>query len=85
LEDLATAEGCDMLHWMKTIEGLVMGVQCFGGELPFLFLSGWYFPETKIQLFFFWQELKNVTFWNTPVVFIMSSDLLLSDCTQKLD
>jgi hypothetical protein len=46
LEDLATAEGCDMLQWMKTIEGLVMGVQCFGGELPFLFLSGWYFPET---------------------------------------
>ncbi|PNF21627.1 hypothetical protein B7P43_G11266 [Cryptotermes secundus] len=40
LEDLATAEGCDMLQWMKTIEGLVMGVQCFGGELPFLFLSG---------------------------------------------
>ncbi|XP_021930441.1 major facilitator superfamily domain-containing protein 6-A isoform X2 [Zootermopsis nevadensis] len=40
LEDLATTEGCDMLHWMKTIEGLVMGVQCFGGELPFLFLSG---------------------------------------------
>ncbi|XP_069691840.1 major facilitator superfamily domain-containing protein 6-like isoform X2 [Periplaneta americana] len=40
LEDMATAEGCDMVHWMKTIEGLVMGVQCFGGELPFLFLSG---------------------------------------------
>ncbi|PSN34536.1 hypothetical protein C0J52_19087 [Blattella germanica] len=40
LEDLATVESCDMLHWIKTIEGLVMAVQCFGGELPFLFLSG---------------------------------------------
>jgi hypothetical protein len=49
LEDLAMAEGCDMLQWMKTIEGLVMGVQCFGGELPFLFLSGWYSAETKSQ------------------------------------
>lgn len=39
LEDLATAEGCGMLQSMKTIEGLVMGVQCFGGELPFFFLS----------------------------------------------
>ncbi|KAJ9601319.1 hypothetical protein L9F63_000541, partial [Diploptera punctata] len=40
LEDLAVSEGCNMLQWIKTIEGLVMGVQCFGGELPFLFLSG---------------------------------------------
>ncbi|XP_067001445.2 major facilitator superfamily domain-containing protein 6 isoform X2 [Anabrus simplex] len=40
LEDLALAEGCDMQYWVKTLEGLVMGVQCFGGELPFFFLSG---------------------------------------------
>ncbi|XP_068142157.1 LOW QUALITY PROTEIN: major facilitator superfamily domain-containing protein 6 [Drosophila tropicalis] len=26
---------------IKTLEGLVMGIQCFGGELPFFFLSGW--------------------------------------------
>nr|CAD7403617.1 unnamed protein product [Timema poppensis] len=26
--------------WMKTLEGLVMGIRCFGGELPFFFLSG---------------------------------------------
>lgn len=25
---------------IKTLEGLVMGIQCFGGELPFFFLSG---------------------------------------------
>lgn len=26
---------------MKTLQGLAMGIQCFGGELPFFFLSGW--------------------------------------------
>ncbi|XP_030372524.1 major facilitator superfamily domain-containing protein 6 isoform X2 [Scaptodrosophila lebanonensis] len=32
-------EGCE--NSVKTLEGLVMGIQCFGGELPFFFLSGW--------------------------------------------
>ncbi|KAH8418715.1 hypothetical protein KR222_002804 [Zaprionus bogoriensis] len=27
--------------YMKTLEGLVMAIQCFGGELPFFFMSGW--------------------------------------------
>nr|NP_648493.3 sugar baby, isoform C [Drosophila melanogaster]AAF50028.2 sugar baby, isoform C [Drosophila melanogaster] len=40
LEELDKAfEGCDSS--IKTLEGLVMGIQCFGGELPFFFLSGW--------------------------------------------
>ncbi|XP_017111955.1 major facilitator superfamily domain-containing protein 6-A isoform X2 [Drosophila elegans] len=40
LEQLDKAfEGCDSS--IKTLEGLVMGIQCFGGELPFFFLSGW--------------------------------------------
>lgn len=38
LEDIG---GCDMHPWIKTLEGLVMGIQCLGGELPFFFLSGW--------------------------------------------
>ncbi|GLV42704.1 Sugar baby [Carabus blaptoides fortunei] len=45
LEDLARLQennsGCDMHLWIKTLEGLVMGIQCLGGELPFFFLSGW--------------------------------------------
>ncbi|XP_073973876.1 sugar baby transporter isoform X3 [Rhodnius prolixus] len=41
LEDLATAHGCETKAWIKTLEGLAMGIQCFGGELPFFFLSGW--------------------------------------------
>ena len=42
LEDLAALqEGCDKLSSIKTLQGLVMGIQCFGGELPFFFLSGW--------------------------------------------
>lgn len=42
LEELASAqEGCGHTTWIKTLEGIVMSIQCFGGELPFFFLSGW--------------------------------------------
>ena len=30
----------DAQGWIKTLEGLVMLIQTFGGELPFFFLSG---------------------------------------------
>lgn len=32
---------CDQQARMKTLQGLAMGIQCFGGELPFFFISGW--------------------------------------------
>lgn len=42
LEDLAAAdEGCDYSSWIKSLQGLTSAVQCFGGDLPFFFLSGW--------------------------------------------
>ncbi|XP_046683291.1 major facilitator superfamily domain-containing protein 6 isoform X1 [Homalodisca vitripennis] len=42
LEELADNYGCSVTQqWIKTLEGLVNGVQCFGGEIPFFFLSGW--------------------------------------------
>lgn len=31
---------CNQTTWMKTLQGLAMGIQCFGGELPFFFISG---------------------------------------------
>lgn len=37
---MASAQGCDSLEWIKLLEGLAMGIQCFAGEAPFLFLSG---------------------------------------------
>lgn len=41
LEDLAVyQETCNYDTSMKTLQGLVMGIQCFGGEVPFFFLSG---------------------------------------------
>lgn len=40
LEELAKQEGCEYDSSMKTLQGLMMGIQCFGGELPFFFLSG---------------------------------------------
>lgn len=44
LEELADTKGaCDYQaqSWMKTLQGFAMAIQCFGGELPFFFLSGW--------------------------------------------
>ncbi|XP_050300560.1 major facilitator superfamily domain-containing protein 6 [Anthonomus grandis grandis] len=37
VEDLANARGETRI---KTLQGVIMGVQCLGGELPFFFLSG---------------------------------------------
>lgn len=37
VEDLAKAQGETRI---KTLQGVIMGVQCLGGELPFFFLSG---------------------------------------------
>jgi hypothetical protein len=48
---LAAAQGCDSLQWIKLLEGLAMGVQCFAGEAPFLFMSGMFdydFLKTSI-------------------------------------
>uniref|UniRef100_A0A8D8M315 Major facilitator superfamily domain-containing protein 6-A n=2 Tax=Cacopsylla melanoneura TaxID=428564 RepID=A0A8D8M315_9HEMI len=42
LENLAMAQGCDHSNWIKTLQGILMTVQCLGGELPFFFLSGWF-------------------------------------------
>ncbi|XP_063697661.1 major facilitator superfamily domain-containing protein 6-A [Culicoides brevitarsis] len=41
LEDLGRAQGCDYMDYMKTLQGIIMAIQCFGGELPFFILSGW--------------------------------------------
>lgn len=41
LEVLGDKGGCNGMEWMKTLEGIVMGIQCFGGELPFFWLSGY--------------------------------------------
>ncbi|XP_050443466.1 major facilitator superfamily domain-containing protein 6-A-like isoform X2 [Adelges cooleyi] len=41
LEDIASMYECSTQAWIKTLQGLVMGVQTFGGEVPFFFWSGW--------------------------------------------
>ncbi|CRL07194.1 CLUMA_CG020177, isoform A [Clunio marinus] len=40
LEELGEKSNCGTGDSMKTLQGLVMGIQCFGGELPFFFISG---------------------------------------------
>ncbi|XP_050548920.1 major facilitator superfamily domain-containing protein 6-like isoform X2 [Daktulosphaira vitifoliae] len=41
VEDIASIYECSTQAWIKTLQGLAMGVQCFGGEVPFFFWSGW--------------------------------------------
>jgi MFS family permease len=45
MEDLADAQGCETRALLQTMQGLAMGVQCFLGELPFFFLSGWFLKK----------------------------------------
>lgn len=44
VEDVAYEWDC---HFgaLKLLQGLIMGVQCFGGEIPFFFLSGWFIQK----------------------------------------
>lgn len=41
MEELADVQGPESQERIKTIEGLVGGIQCFLGEVPSYFLSGW--------------------------------------------
>ncbi|XP_063608219.1 major facilitator superfamily domain-containing protein 6-like [Penaeus indicus] len=44
VEDIAFEWDCHF-QAMKLLQGLIMGVQCFGGELPFFFISGWFIKK----------------------------------------
>lgn len=41
IEDLASNQGCDSQQWVKSLEGILIAVQCLIGETPFFFFSGW--------------------------------------------
>lgn len=41
IEDLAANQDCDMQQWVKSLEGIIVAVQCLIGEVPFFFFSGW--------------------------------------------
>lgn len=38
---MASVAGCNRQKWTKTVQGLSQGLQCFGGEMPVFFCSGW--------------------------------------------
>ncbi|XP_057664392.1 major facilitator superfamily domain-containing protein 6-like isoform X1 [Diorhabda carinulata] len=40
IEDLASDQGCSGTTYVKTLEGLIQGIQTILGEAPFFFLSG---------------------------------------------
>ncbi|XP_071519620.1 major facilitator superfamily domain-containing protein 6 [Panulirus ornatus] len=44
VEDVAFEWDCHF-EALKLLQGLIMGVQCFLGELPFFFLSGWFIKK----------------------------------------
>ena len=39
VEEVAAAWRCDF-RWIKLLDGLMLGIQCFLGELPFFLLAG---------------------------------------------
>lgn len=41
MEDITLKYQSDAQPRIKTLQGLAIGIQCIGGELPFLFFSGW--------------------------------------------
>lgn len=41
MEDLTQKYHSDEQGWTKTLQGLAIGIQCIGGEMPLLFFSGW--------------------------------------------
>jgi len=42
MEDLVSKNNDDSQQaWLKTLQGITQGVQCFGSEIPFFFWSGW--------------------------------------------
>ncbi|XP_071519609.1 major facilitator superfamily domain-containing protein 6-like isoform X2 [Panulirus ornatus] len=46
VEDVAFQWDCQF-ESLKLLQGLILGVQCFLGELPFFFLSGWLIKKLK--------------------------------------
>jgi len=42
MEDLVSANNDhSQRDWLKTLQGIAQFIQCFGGEIPFYFCSGW--------------------------------------------
>ncbi|XP_015372489.1 PREDICTED: major facilitator superfamily domain-containing protein 6-like isoform X2 [Diuraphis noxia] len=41
MEDLTRKYHSEKKLWIKTLQGSALGIQCIGGEMPFLFFSGW--------------------------------------------
>ncbi|XP_043226818.1 major facilitator superfamily domain-containing protein 6-like [Amphibalanus amphitrite] len=41
LQDVALAWDCSAFEWISLVSGLTLLVQCFLGEVPFFFISGW--------------------------------------------
>ncbi|KAF6209443.1 hypothetical protein GE061_015190 [Apolygus lucorum] len=41
VEEIAKEDTCSGSNWLKTLEGIILFVHTFAGEIPFFLLSGW--------------------------------------------
>lgn len=63
---------CDHQQRMKTLQGLALGIQSFGGDLPFFFISGWFINKIglincmSLVLFMFGVRLNLYSFLTNP-------------------
>ncbi|KAF5289130.1 hypothetical protein FQR65_LT02019 [Abscondita terminalis] len=80
LEELAENHSWEMKSWIKTIEGLSMGIQSLGGELPFFFLSSWILKRIGhvhtmslvllvVGVRFMYYSLLTNPWWTLPIEF----------------
>ncbi|KAF6209314.1 hypothetical protein GE061_015061, partial [Apolygus lucorum] len=45
IADIAKEDGCGDNSKIQTLSGLVLAVNCYGGEIPFFFASGWFLKK----------------------------------------
>ncbi|VVC33508.1 Hypothetical protein CINCED_3A015748 [Cinara cedri] len=81
LEDLSNIYHPETKPWIKTIQGLTLTIQCFGGNFPFFYLSSFILKRVKAEYvvssvfltfavrFFLYSVIEN-PFWVLPVEFL---------------
>lgn len=81
MEDITFNYQRDMQLWIKTLQGLTIGIQCVGGELPLFFFSGWIikrfghwycmaFGLLAFSIRFYLYSIITNPLWILPVEFI---------------
>lgn len=81
MEDITFHYKSDMQIWIKTLQGMTIGIQCIGGEVPLFFFSGWIikrfghwycmsFSLLAFSIRFYLYSIITNPLWILPVEFI---------------